>query len=170
VFAGYYAPQEFTEKEAIASYVLNEYLDIHFNNVLREERGGVYSISADANLSPLPLPGELSLDVYFYCDPSRADELREAVHAELARIAAGTISADTFAKAKAAQIKVWEDNMQDNSYIAARYANYAVLFDLPLSRLQERGASLNAVTPNDIQALTQRLTDAGAFVFVMNPE
>jgi zinc protease len=170
VFAGYYVPAAFSEREAVASYIFNEYLDIHFNNVLREERGGVYSVSAEANLSPLPLPGELSLDVYFYCDPARAGELVETVNAELANIAGGAVSADIFAKAKAAQIKVWEDSMQDNGYIASRYANYAVIFGLPLARLQQRGGTLDAVTPVEIQAIARKLSDAGAFVLVLNPE
>jgi zinc protease len=170
VFAGYYARAAFSEREAVAAYIFNEYLDIHFNTVLREQRGGVYSVSAEANLSPLPQPGELSLNVYFFCDPARAGELVGTVHAELANIAGGAVSADIFAKAKAAQIKVWEDSMQDNSYIASRYANHAVIFDLPLSQLQERGNTLTAVTPAEIQAIARKLIDSGAFVLLMNPE
>ncbi|MDR1096083.1 MAG: insulinase family protein [Spirochaetaceae bacterium] len=170
VFAGYYARAAFSEKEAVAAYIFNEYMDIHFNDVLREQRGGVYSISAEANLSPLPLPGELSLNIYFYCDPARAAELQQTIHAELAKIAAGDISPDIFAKAKAAQIKVWEDSMQDNDYIASRYANYTVIFDLPLAQLRERGNTLNAATPAEIQAIARKLAAAGAFVLLMNPE
>ncbi|MDR1230094.1 MAG: insulinase family protein, partial [Spirochaetaceae bacterium] len=170
VFAGYYVPATFSEREAVAAYIFNEYLDIHFNTVLREERGGVYSVSAEANLSPLPQPGELSLDVYFYCDPARADELVETVNAELAKIAAGDISADIFTKAKAAQTNVWEDSMQDNRYIASRYANFAVIFDLPLAQLQRRGNTLTAITVAEIQAIARKLSDAGAFVLVLNPE
>ncbi|MDR1231185.1 MAG: insulinase family protein, partial [Spirochaetaceae bacterium] len=170
VFAGYYVPATFSEKEAVAAYIFNEYLDIHFNTVLREQRGGVYSVSAEVNLSPLPQPGELSLDVYFYCDPARAGELVETVNAELANIAGGAVSADIFTKAKAAQTNVWEDSMQDNGYIASRYANFAVIFGLPLAQLQRRGGTLDAVTPAEIQAIARKLIDAGAFVLVLNPE
>jgi zinc protease len=170
VYAGYFAHVPFALKDALAAYTLNEYLDIHLNNLIREQRGGVYSIDISTNLSPLPPPGELTLEVSFHCDPSRADELQTAIHTEIENIARGVIATDVFAEAQEAQVKAWETGMQENGYIASRYANYAVISAMPLSRLQERGQMLRSVTPDDIQAIARKAIDAGAFVLVMEPE
>jgi zinc protease len=170
VYSGYFARAPFAWKDALAAAILSEYLDIYFNNLMREQLGGVYAIDISARLSPLPPPGELALEAYFYCDPSRADELLAAIQDGLEKAARGDISPALFAEAAEAQIKEWEENMQDNAYLASRYANYAVIFGLPLSRVHERDKALRTITPADVQAVAQRLHKAGAFVFVMNPQ
>jgi zinc protease len=157
----------FTEELNAATQVLSEYLDIRMTDEIREKLGGVYSISVSVSISPVPR-GELSMGVYFACDPRRVRELSAAV-IDLLKKTAGTatsgnvategsvINRDTFDKAVEALIKEWETSMQSNSYIAQSYANSSVLLNLPLSRLNRRPQYFRAVTQADIQRICAQL-------------
>ena len=138
---------------------------------IREKLGGVYSISASAGHSPVP-SGEMSMAVYFACDPRRVEELSAAVMELLRQTAAGAagIDGDTFGKAVEALRKEWETSMQSNAYIAQSYINSLVLLDQPLSRLERRPEYHNAVTPADIQRFCARLFSNGPARIVLLPE
>jgi zinc protease len=169
VWLGYFNAEPYSEAGSAASEALSEYLDIVLNDEIREKMSGVYSIEAYVSLSVLP-PEELYMQVYFGCDPARAAELIAAVNKEVARIAAGDINADVFGKSIEALRKAYETNLQSNRYIAQSYANSAVIYQSPLSRLNKRPQAYDAVTPDDIQALAARLTKQGPAQVVLYPE
>jgi len=153
--------------------VLNEYLDIKLNDVIREKLGGVYSISADVSVSPVP-QGELSMEVRFKCDPKRVRELQAAVIAVLKQTAGGVIDRDIFMKAVKAAKEVWEYS-HSNYSVAERYARSSVLLNLPLSRLNSwTWAKLyDIVTPADIQRVCGQLVKDdknGPVAVVLMPE
>jgi zinc protease len=160
VYMAWFSQAPFTEELSIAAQVLNEYLDIKMTEEIREKLGGVYSISVNVPVSPVP-QGELSIQVYFACDPKRVQELSAAVISLLNQTAgggaSGGITRDTFNKAVEALKKEWETSMQSNAYIAQSYANSSVLLNLPLSRLNKRPQYFSAVTPADIQKICAQL-------------
>jgi len=132
--------------------------------------GGVYSISSGVSVSPVP-QGELSMQVYFSCDPKRAEELQTAVIALLNQAAGGVIDNDTFTKAMEAPKKEWEVSIQSNAYIAQSYANSSVLLNLPLSRLDKRPKLFDAVTQADIQRVCRQLLQSdGPAIVVLMPD
>jgi len=159
VYMAWFSPARFTEELSIASQVLNEYLDIRMTEEIREKLGGVYSISVNVPVSPVPR-GEISIQVYFACDPKRAQELSAAVINLLNQTATSAINQDIFGKAVEALKKEWEVSMQSNSYIAQSYANSSVLLNLPLSRLNKRPQYFSAVTPADIQKICAQLVQS----------
>ena len=161
----------FSEEASSAAQVLSEYFDIVMTEEIREKRGGVYSISVNVSVSPVP-QGELSLNAYFACDPRRVPELTQAVQDLLKRAAssASGIDRDVFTKSVAALKKQWETSMQSNSYIAQSYANSSVLLNLPLSRLNKRPQYYDAVTPTDIQKLCAQALQNGPAQIVLYPE
>ncbi|HCC37128.1 MAG TPA: insulinase family protein [Treponema sp.] len=165
VYMTWFAPVSYSEPLSAATQVLTEYLDIKMTEEIREKLGGVYSISVGVSVSPVP-EGELSMSVFFACDPRRADELSQAV---LDVIGQTAIDEDTFVKSAAALKKQWETSMQSNSYIAQSYANSSVLLDLPLSRLNKRPQYYDEVTPADIQQLRSLLLQDGPARFVLYP-
>jgi zinc protease len=170
VYMLYFADELFSEAGSAAGAALTEYLGIVLTREIREKLGGVYSISASVSLQPLPLDGELAMYISFGCDPSRIDELRAAVKAQLELIANGDIDADTFAKAIEALKKSYEVNLQSNNYIAQSYSNSAVIYRSPLNRLNQRLSFYEALTPADIQAVIARLLPNGPAEFVLYPE
>jgi len=156
VYMAWFFKAPFTEELSIAAQVLNEYLDIKMTEEIREKLGGVYSIAVNVPVSPVP-QGELSMQVYFFCDPKRVQELSAAVINLLNQTATSAIDRDTFNKAVEALKKEWETSIQSNAYIAQSYANSSVLLNLPLSRLNKRPQYFSAVTPADIQKMCARL-------------
>jgi zinc protease len=168
VLMAWFSDTQFSEELSIAAQVLSEYLDIKMTDEIREKLGGVYSISSGVSLSPMPR-GELSMQVYFACDPKRVEELSAAVMEQL-RSTAGSINRDTFSKAVEALKKDYEVSMQSNTYIARSYTNSAVIMNTPLSRLNRRPQYIDAVTPADIQGICARLLQNGPAQVVLLPE
>jgi zinc protease len=186
VFMGWYDRTAYAEAAAAAAAVLNEYLDIKMTEEIREKLGGVYSVSAGVSLSTIPegdgarrlnraveragADGELAMNVYFVCDPRRAEELSAVTADLLRRTAEGAIDEDVFHKAVEALKKQWEAAIQNNEYIARSYANSAVLLEAPLSRLDRRPLYYDAVTREDIRETARRLLSNGPALVILYPE
>ncbi|MDR0589712.1 MAG: insulinase family protein [Spirochaetaceae bacterium] len=169
VFLGWYAPAPYSEAAGAAAGVLTEYLDIVLTEEIREKLGGVYSISADISLTPIPA-GELALQVYFVCDPKRVVELSTAIEELFAGLAAGTVKEDILGKSREAQKKTWETSLESNSFIARSYANFSVALNLPLSRLDRRPELYDAVGAADLQQTMSRALRNGPVRGILYPE
>jgi zinc protease len=169
VFMGWYDKENFSEETSVISSVLTEYLDIRMIEDIREKLGGVYSVSVGVSPSPAP-EGELIMNVYFSCDPRRAEELCDAINNLLNSTAAEAINEDTFKKSVEALKKSWEASVQSNGYIAQSYANSVVLLNTPLSRLDKRPAMYEKVTPAQIQEMCHRLLQKGPARIILYPE
>jgi zinc protease len=170
VFQGWFLPEAFSEQVSAATAVLSEYLDIRMTEEIREKLGGVYSVDVGVYLSNMPPKGELVMQTYFICDPRRAAELSKAILGEIERVAAGTIETGTFTKAVEAQKKSFEDSMQNNMYIARSYANYSVIFNVPLNHLEKRPEFLSSVSPDDLRNIALRLLPGGPLQMILYPE
>jgi zinc protease len=170
VYMAWFTKAPYSDELSAACQVLDGYLEIKLDDEIREKLGGVYSISSGLGVTPAP-HGELSMVIYFNCDPKRARELQTAVLAVLNRVAGGVMERDTFAKAVEALKKEWEVSIQSNSYIAQSYANSSVLLNLPLSRLDRRPKLFDAVTQADIQRLCRQLLQSdGPALVTLLPE
>ncbi|GHV84811.1 peptidase M16 [Spirochaetia bacterium] len=168
VYMGWFVPRNWTEADNAAVLVLNEYLDIVLTDEIREKLGGVYSVSAGVSLSPMPV-GELSLGVYFICDPQREQELRQAVQKQLSALTAG-INEETLTRSREALVKTFERSMENNGFVARNLANFTVITGAPLSRLAGRPALYRGVTAEQIQALAKDLLAGGPAELVLLPE
>jgi zinc protease len=169
VYMAWFSPAEWTEQANAAALLLSDYLDIILNDEIREKLGGVYSVSQQASFTPMP-KGELSLGIYFVCDPGRAVELRTAVQEKLAGIAAGDINAETFNRAKEALVKSFELSMENNVFIARNYATFRLVTDIPLSHLERRPELYRSVTADDLRSLMARILENGPAELVLFPE
>jgi zinc protease len=167
---GWYIPMEFSEFGGVAASALSEYLDIRFTEEIRENMGGVYSISSNVSLSLLPSGGELTMEVAFVCDPNRVEVLSAAVEEQLRLVAGGTIDRDVAAKSVEALKKNHEQSLQSNDYISRTYGNYTVIFDLPLSRMDRRPELLETVGVSDIQKTAEDILRNGPMVVILYPE
>ena len=169
VYMGWFAPHAFSEEKNAVVSGLSGYLEIQLNDRIREELGGVYSISSRISNS-YNFGGEITGEVFFACDPGRARELSDAVLEEIRKIAGGNIDANVLEKAKEALVQEHERLIQGNLYISQSYANSAVIFNSPLSRLDKRPSLFRAITTRDIQQAASELL-AGSYVrFFLFPE
>jgi zinc protease len=170
VFMGWMAPQEYTEERAATAAVLSEYLENRLMDRIREQMGGVYTLSAGVSQSVFLHGGELAMNIYFPCAPSRAKELGAAILEELNAIAGGAIDQDSLTKSVEALKKVFATSMQDNLYISRSYANYSAIFARPLARLEQLPARYQAVTKADMQQAAQTLLPRGPVTVILYPE
>ena len=169
VYLSWFRSEPYSEEKGAAVSVLSDYLDIVLEEEIRENLGGVYSISSWVSLSPLP-KGELSGGVFFNCDPKRVSELITAVRSEFTKIAQGGVEASVFEKAVEALVKGYEQSVQSNLHIAQSYANSAVIYNSPMSRLDRRPGLFRAVRHSDIQRTAAELLAGGRAQLVLYPE
>jgi len=160
---------DFSEQRNQTAMLLSEYLEIILNDEIREKLGGVYSIYADADVVTIP-DGKYSINVYFVCNPSRTDELINAVSVILTGLTKQPLNQDTFNKSKEALLKGHERALQRNLHIAQSYANSSVLYNTPLSRLNSRPDVIKAVTIQSVQALCKEILVSGPVQVVLFPE
>jgi len=162
-------PNAFDEQKNQTAAVLSEYMDIMLTDEIRENLGGVYSISAGASVNVIPA-GEYGLSVFFQCNPARADELIAAVQQRITEIARQPLNQDTFNKAKEALLMEHESSIQRNLHIAQSYANSSALYNTPLNRLNRRPDAIRAVRPEDVRALCRDMLVSGPVQLVMFPQ
>jgi zinc protease len=160
---------DFSEQRNQTAMLLSEYLEIILNDEIREKLGGVYSISAGADVVTIP-NGKYSISVYFVCNPSRTDELINAVSGILTGLTNQPLNQDTFNKSKEALLKGHERSLQRNLHIAQSYANSSVLYNTPLSRLDTRPNAIKAVTAQNVQALCKEILANASVQVVLFPE
>jgi zinc protease len=169
VYMVWFSPDPWNENKNAAALILNEYLDIVLTDEIREKLGGVYSVSGSVSFTPIP-QGELSLGIYFVCDPDRSGELRAAVKEQLAGVKAGNIDAEIFERAKKAVIKKFALSMENNAFIARNYASFSVILDTPLSRLDERPVLYGATGAEEVRELMAKILENGPAELVLLPE
>jgi len=160
---------DFSEQRNQTAMLLSEYLEIILNDEIREKLGGVYSISAGADVVTIP-DGKYSISVYFVCNPSRVDELINAVRDILTGLTKQPLNQDTFNKSREALLKGHERSLQRNLHIAQSYANSSVLYNTPLSRLNSRPDAIKAVTIQNVQSFCKEIMTAGSVQVVLFPE
>ena len=165
---GWFAPKTWTEEDNAAVLVLSDYLDIVLTDEIREKLGGVYSISSRASFSPAPV-GEVSLEVYFICDPRREAELRKAVTDQLIALSA-VVDGEILDKSMEALIKSFEQSMENNGFIARNLANFTVITGSPLINLVNRPGLYRSVTEEEIRSITVELLAGGPIELVLLPE
>ncbi|MGO8997295.1 MAG: M16 family metallopeptidase [Polyangiaceae bacterium] len=95
--------------------MLGEVLRIRLREVLREDMGGVYGVSASGSIARRPKP-EYTFTVGFGCAPENIDKLEKAVWDEVKAIQANGIGADYIDKVKELRRRAHEKNLKENGY------------------------------------------------------
>ncbi|MDR1867944.1 MAG: insulinase family protein [Treponema sp.] len=170
VYLASYIRQAFSERQALIAQILTEYLNIRLTESIRESLGGTYSIWVQADATPIPYEGILTVQAEFSCAPSRALELINALETELDTIADGFINDDIVAKARLARIKSWEQLRQNDASLANLYAHFAVLSHIDFDHAEQRPALYESITAADIQEMVQLLRSQELTKVILYPE
>jgi len=163
------SPSGFDEKRNQIAAILSEYLDILLTDEIREKLTGVYSVSAYASINNIP-NNKYNLNIYFYCDPARVNELIDAIKDHITKITEQPLNQDTFNKSKEALLMSYENSLQRNLYIAQSYANSSVLYNTPLNRLNSRSEIIKSIRPEEVQSLCRDMLAIGPVQVVLYPE
>jgi zinc protease len=95
--------------------MLGEVLRIRLREILREDMGGVYGVSASGAIARRPKP-QYSFGVSFGCAPENVDKLEKAVFTEIADLQKNGIGADYIAKIKELRKRAHETSLKENSW------------------------------------------------------
>jgi len=112
VFTG---PAVYNEKDAYALRSLGEVMSIKLVEQLREEKGGVYGVSAFGDIRKIPFSYS-NFTISFPCAPENADTLSKAAIDELKKIIKDGVSAEDLEKIKEQQKRKLEVDIKQNQF------------------------------------------------------
>ena len=123
VFSG---PFAFDQERRIALRSMSEILQTRLLELIREELGGTYSITAAYGYQKFPKP-EYSITIQFGCSPDRTDDLIKRVFGEIEKFKAEGPTEKQLNDEKEALLREFETNSKQNAYllnqIAQRFNN-----------------------------------------------
>ncbi len=138
-----------TPSARLAWKMVGEAMQMRFLELFREEMGATYGVSVRTGFDQRWT--QSVMQVAFQCEPARADELRKAALAEVARMTSEGVTAGHFAKANASQQKRNETDMLANLYWTHR-----------ISSLRSEGRDLGDILKDKERIKALQLSDLSA--------
>ena len=129
-------------------------LQIRLRDLLREDLGGTYSVSADYS-NTLPSPGYGTSAISFGSSPENAEKLTAAVLTEVKRLASEGPTAEDAAKVREQEKRELETSLKQNGYWLGGLQTLITLQRDPslLASSQER---IDTITPERLKAAYQK--------------
>ncbi|MDR1931238.1 MAG: insulinase family protein [Spirochaetales bacterium] len=140
-----------SREEAFGLKVLEDYLDLRLREILREDKGGTYGVSVQADAYRYPA-GEYSIGIYFGAAPDNAGELARATVQAIAEMKDTLPAEADAAKIREQMLREHERRLKENPYWLDRL-RFDLFHGLPADIEQWRPRQIKAVTPRFIQAL-----------------
>jgi|CXWL01.1.fsa_nt_gi zinc protease len=109
------APVSYNSNDAYALRSLGEVMDIKLVEQLREEKGGVYGVSAFGGINKIPYPYS-TFSISFPCAPENVDTLSKAAIDELKKIIKSGVTTEDIAKVKEQQKRKLETDLKQNQF------------------------------------------------------
>ena len=159
----------YNPKTRFEARALSEVMTMRLREQIREEKGGVYSIAAQASLEQKPVE-RYSLVVYFGCDPERSDELVAAVKQEVSFLQENAVDESYVQKIKEIMAKEYEVGIATNRFWLSS-----------ISQVDETGESWDIIAQNEkmiadlsvstlLGAAKKYLNTDNVALFVQRPE
>lgn len=108
-------PVVYNNKEAYALKSLADVMDIKLVEQLREEKSGVYGVSAFSSVNRIPYSYSM-FGISFPCAPENADTLSKAAIDELKKIITSGVKPEDLEKVKEQQTRKLEVDMKQNQF------------------------------------------------------
>jgi zinc protease len=137
VFSG---PFEHDDQHVLALRTMTLLLQSRLLDVIRQELGGTYSITATPDAEKFPRP-RYSVRIEWTCDPAKTAALVQRVFEEIENVKGTFISREWLGRIREALLREYQDNSQENGYvlnqIALHYANGGSPDVPPVSKLTD---------------------------------
>lgn len=115
-------PAVYSSKDAYALSCLGEVMTIKLVEQLREEKSGVYGVSANGSMQRIPVTSSM-FTISFPCAPENADTLSKAAIEELKKIISNGVSAADLDKIKEQQKRKLETDLKQNIFWLSNLAD-----------------------------------------------
>lgn len=147
---------------------LGELLTIKLTAILREEKAGVYDVTAAGGMSQRP-SGRYSFTISFPCGPENVDALIKASMKEVAKIQNGEIEDKDLDKVKEKQLVQIKEEFKQNSYWSDVIESST--WGDEIYSLEEIEARIKSLNKADIQKVARKYLKQGQKKqFVLMPE
>jgi zinc protease len=169
VIMSYTEEEKYKPANYISKMVLKGILDLVYTEKVREDEGGTYGVSVEANSEMRPVE-KAGLFIAFECDPERASELKAIIYRELQEIAVNGPTQVNLDKTVSNLLKNREENKQHNSYWANTIRNY-YLNGIDGDADKNFASILEGLTVKDIKKMVKKyLNKADLLELVFVPE
>lgn len=146
---------DYNLKNHIELSMLSQMLRILYTEKIREDEGGTYSVSVTGNISEYP-KGQMMLQISFDTNAEKMLHLNNIIINEFKNMAEQGVRIEDFAKVKEFMLKKQSENEQENNYWRAVLLQY---YNKGYDSYTDYVKTLNAVTPDDIQAFAKKIID-----------
>lgn len=113
VFSG---PFVFDQSRRVAMRAMSEILQTRLLDLIREQLGGTYSITAGYSFQKYPKP-EFAITIQFGCSPDRTEDLIKQVFEEIERLKKDGPTEKQLNDEKEALLREFETNSKQNGYV-----------------------------------------------------
>jgi zinc protease len=156
-----------TNRQLVKS--LDKVLGIRLREQLREEKGGVYNVSAYSSFDKFP-DEECYIIVTFGCDPNRVDELKADTKMIVEELQRELISDENMTKIKETQRRDFELALKDNGTWSAWIYN-SLWYGESLSELDKYLEVVENLSKEDIRKAAKKYLNYNSVKsFVLSPE
>ena len=162
VFTG---PAVYNEKDAYALRSLGEVMSIKLVEQLREEKGGVYGVSAFGDIRKIPFSYS-NFTISFPCAPENADTLSKAAIDELKKIIKDGVNAEDLEKIKEQQKRKLEVDLKQNSFWMSNLYDAYYLGNNP-SGILSKQKQTETLTSKMIQDAAKKYINLNKYIRVM---
>jgi zinc protease len=169
VIMSYTNEEKYKPANYLSKMVLKGILDLVYTEKVREDEGGTYGVSVEANSDMSPVQ-KANLFIAFECDPERATELKAIIYRELQEIVMNGPTQVNLDKTVSNLLKNREEDLLHNSYWANTIRSF-YLTGIDKNADKNFTDILNSLTINDIKKMTGKyLKKADLLEMVFVPE
>lgn len=163
------APATYNSKDAYALGSLGELMTIKLTEQLREEKGGVYGVSAGGTINRMPVTYS-SFNITFPCAPENVDTLTKASLDELKKIIKNGVSAEDLEKIKEQQKRKLEVDSRQNSFWMNNLYD-AYFYNTSPSDILNKQTLIDGLTSKMIQEVAKKYVNPNSFIkAILNPD
>ena len=165
----FFADPGFDEFEMHRLRAATSVLSIRLREILREELGGTYGVSAGFSNTP-PIKGSGSVTINFGSSPDNVDKLVSATLKEIERLKAEGPSADDVSKVKELERRDLETNAKQNAYWMGSMQTVH-MYGWDPAGIARRDQRTERLTPENIKAMFQKYFPMDRYTLVtLKPE
>ncbi len=159
----------YSREEAYKLNSLVQALNIKLIEKIREEKSGVYGISAQASAEKYPYE-HYSITIAYPCAPENVDDLTQAVFEEIENIRKNGPTAQDLQKVKEAQRREMETNLKENGFWLSNLQRYYFMKQDP-SAIMEYEEIISALTTEELKETANQYFNMDRYVkVVLYPE
>ena len=159
------SPVSYNADDAYVLRSLGEVMNIKLDEQLREEKGGVYGVSAFGDIRKIPA-GYSSFSISFPCAPENIDTLSKAAIDELRKIIMNGVTAEDLEKVKEQQKRKLEVDLKQNQFWMTSLYDAYYLGNNPADILNKQKQT-ESLTSKMLQDVAKKYINLNSYIRVV---